>query len=140
MHDFTPGHGLVGGVLIALGLAVILIGSGRIAGLSGIAAGLISPVTGADRAWRASFLVGALAVGAIFEVVSPSTYDAVAPHRMWVVAFSGLLVGVGTRLSNGCTSGHGLCGIARLSKRSILATMTFFAVGVVTATLVGRLA
>lgn len=140
MHDFTPGHGLVGGVLIALGLAVILIGSGRIAGLSGIAAGLISPFTGGDRAWRASFLVGALAVGAIFEIVSPSTYDAAAPHRMWVVAISGVLVGIGTRLSNGCTSGHGLCGIARLSKRSILATMTFFAVGVVTATVVGRLA
>jgi uncharacterized protein len=140
VHDFTPGHGVAGGVLIALGLAVILIGSGRIAGLSGITAGLVNPFTGGDRAWRASFLAGALAVGAIFEVASPSTYDTTAPHRMWVVAISGLLVGLGTRMANGCTSGHGLCGIARLSKRSILATMTFFAVGVATATIVGRLA
>ncbi|HET9987700.1 MAG TPA: YeeE/YedE thiosulfate transporter family protein [Kofleriaceae bacterium] len=140
MHDFTPGHAIVGGLLIGLGLAIILIGSGRIAGLSGIAAGLINPFSGGDRAWRASFLAGALAVGAIFELVAPRTYDAAAPHRMWVVAVSGVLVGIGTRLAHGCTSGHGLCGLARLSKRSLIATLTFFAIGVATATLVGRLA
>ena len=140
MHDFTPGHALAGGILIGLGLAIILIGSGRIAGLSGIAAGLINPFNRGDRAWRASFLAGALAVGALFEIVAPSTYDAAAPHRLWLVAVSGVLVGLGTRLANGCTSGHGLCGLARLSKRSIIATLTFFAIGVATATLVGRLA
>jgi len=140
VHDFTPVHAIAGGILIALGLAIILIGSGRIAGLSGITAGLISPFTGGDRSWRASFLAGALVVGAIFELAAPSTYDVAAPHRLWVVALSGVLVGVGTRLANGCTSGHGLCGMARLSKRSIIATMTFFAVGVATATLAGRFA
>ena len=140
MQNFTPVAGLVGGVLIALGLAVILIGSGRIVGLSGVAAGLINPHRGGERAWRASFLIGALAVGAIFELARPSTYDAAAPRGVVVIAISGLLVGIGTRMANGCTSGHGLCGVARLAKRSLIATMTFFAVGVITATLVGRLA
>ncbi|HEY6038280.1 MAG TPA: YeeE/YedE thiosulfate transporter family protein [Kofleriaceae bacterium] len=140
MHDFTPVAGLAGGILIALGLAVVLLGSGRIVGLSGVTAGLLNPHAGNDRAWRASFLVGALAVGAIFELASPTTYDAAAPRSLWVLAVSGVLVGLGTRMANGCTSGHGLCGVARLSKRSLIATITFFAVGVATATLVGRLA
>lgn len=140
MHDFTPGHGILGGVLIGLGLAVVLLGSGRIVGLSGITAGLLNPHAGGDRAWRASFLGGALAVGAIFELAAPTTYDAAAPHSLWLLAVSGVLVGLGTRMANGCTSGHGLCGVARLSKRSLIATATFFAVGVATATLVGRLA
>jgi len=140
VHDFTPGHGILGGVLIGLGLAVVLLGSGRIVGLSGITAGLINPHAGGDRTWRASFLLGALAVGAIFELASPTTYDAVAPRPLWLLAIAGVLVGVGTRMANRCTSGHGLCGVARLSKRSLIATITFFAVGVATATLVGRLA
>ncbi|MEO8551313.1 MAG: YeeE/YedE thiosulfate transporter family protein [Kofleriaceae bacterium] len=139
MHDFTPVHAAVGGVLIALGLAVMLIGTGRIAGLSGIVAGLISPHTGGERSWRFGFLAGALAVGAIFELAVPSTYDAVAPHGYALVAGSGLLVGVGTRLANGCTSGHGLCGLARLSKRSLIATVTFLVIAGATATLTGRL-
>jgi uncharacterized membrane protein YedE/YeeE len=139
VHDFTPVHAAVGGVLIAVGLAVMLIGTGRIAGLSGIVAGMISPYTGGDRTWRFGFIAGALAVGAIFELASPATYDAVAPHGYALLAGSGLLVGVGTRLANGCTSGHGLCGMGRLSKRSLVATMTFFCVAVAVATLVGRL-
>ena len=136
MHDFTPIHALVGGMLIALGLAGMLIGTGRIAGLSGIIAGVLHE---GDRAWRLWFLGGMLAVGAIFERVTPATYDAAARVPMWVVAIAGVLVGAGTRLSNGCTSGHGLCGTSRLSKRSIIATLTFFAIGVATATVVGRL-
>ncbi len=138
MHDFTPGHAIAGGLLISVGLAVMLIGSGRIAGLSGIVAGVIGLQRTGDRAWRASFLIGALAVGAIFEVAQPRTFDAAASHSMWLVAISGVLVGVGTRLSNGCTSGHGLCGVGRFSKRSIIATATFFGVAVVTATVAGR--
>ncbi len=137
MSEFTPGHALAGGALIGLGLAVMLIGTGRIAGLSGIVAGLLRP---GDRGWRASFLIGAIGVGVIFVACTAHTFDTVAPHSLPVVAISGLLVGVGTRLSNGCTSGHGLCGIARLSKRSILATMTFMVVAMATATLAGRLA
>ena len=134
MHDFTPVHALVGGALIALALAVMLIATGRIAGLSGVVAGLLSSD---DRAWRAWFVAGMLGVGAVFELAAPRTFDAVARVPLPLVALAGLLVGVGTRLANGCTSGHGLCGISRLSKRSILATCVFFGVGVATATITG---
>lgn len=138
VHEFTPGHVIFGGILISLGLAVMLIGSGRIAGLSGIVAGVIGLKRTGDRAWRACFLIGALAVGAIFEVAEPCTFNAIVPHPMWLVAISGVLVGIGTRLSNGCTSGHGLCGVGRFSTRSIIATAAFFGVAVVTATVAGR--
>ena len=134
MHDLQPLHGVAGGVLIALSLAVMLIATGRLAGLSGIVGGL---VTDADRAWRAWYVAGMLAVGAAFAIAHPSTFDTGARVPLPLVAVAGLLVGFGTRLGNGCTSGHGLCGISRLSKRSIVATVTFFAIGVVTATLVG---
>jgi uncharacterized protein len=136
MHDVTWGAGAIGGALIALSLAGMLVANGRIAGLSGVCAGLIGAY--GDRLWRVWFVVGMLAVGAAFELTQPSVYDASARVPVGVVALAGALVGVGTRLSNGCTSGHGLYGIARLSKRSIVATMTFMAVGVATATLVGR--
>ncbi len=136
MHEFTPIHAAVGGALIAFGLALMLVATGRIAGLSGVLAGVLKR---GDRAWRVWFLAGMLAVGAIFELVTPSTFDRAPRVPMWLVAIAGMLVGIGTRLSNGCTSGHGLCGMSRLSKRSIVATATFFGTGVVTATIVGRL-
>jgi uncharacterized membrane protein YedE/YeeE len=136
MHNFTPGHAVVGGVLIGLGLAVVLIGTGRIPGLSGITAGIVR-ISSADRSWRVSFLVGALAIGAVFELAAPDTFDRGPAHPLWLIAISGALVGYGTRLGNGCTSGHGLCGLGRFSKRSLIATCTFFGVGVVTATIAG---
>lgn len=136
MHDFTPVSALVGGALIACSLALMLIATGRIAGLSGLFAGFLRAAPG-DWSWRAYFLVGMFAAGAVFRVAEPATYDYGARVPLWLVAVSAALVGVGTRASNGCTSGHGLCGISRLSKRSLVATVTFFAVGVATATLVG---
>ena len=135
MAGFDFWGGLLGGLAIATSLALMLIGTGRLAGLSGVVAGLF----GGDRAWRAWFVAGMLAVGAAFELIAPRTFDAVAPRSLPVVAISGVLVGIGTRLANGCTSGHGLCGMARLSKRSIVATMTFLGVAIATATVVGRL-
>jgi uncharacterized membrane protein YedE/YeeE len=138
VHDFTPASALVGGALIATSLAIMLVGTGRIAGLSGIFAGFLRAAPG-DWAWRAWFIAGMFAVGAVFRVAAPATFDYAARVPLWLVAISGVLVGVGTRASNGCTSGHGLCGTSRLSKRSIVATTTFFAVGVATATLVGSL-
>ncbi len=134
MHDFTPLQGVIGGALIALSLAIMLVTTGRIAGLSGVLAGLLS--TG-DRAWRAWFVAGMLAVGAVFALVRPSTFDVASRVPLPVVAIAGVLVGLGTRLGNGCTSGHGLCGISRLSKRSIIATAVFMGVGMVTATITG---
>lgn len=138
MHDFTPLPALVGGVLIALSLAVMLIGTGRIAGLSGIFAGFLRGRPG-DWSWRALFIAGMFAVGIVFRVAEPATYDYGTRVPLWLVAISGVLVGVGVRASNGCTSGHGLCGMSRLSKRSIVATLTFFGVGVVTATVIGTM-
>jgi hypothetical protein len=134
VHDLQPLSGAVGGALIAFALAVMLIATGRLSGLSGIVGGL---VTGTDRRWRACYVAGMLAAGGAFAILHPSTFDVGARVPLPVVGLAGLLVGFGTRVSNGCTSGHGLCGISRLSKRSIVATMTFFAVGVVTATVVG---
>ena len=138
MHDLTPIHALVGGALIATSLATMLLLTGRIAGLSGVFAGILRGRPG-DWQWRMWFLGGALAVGAVFELAEPSTFDAGARVPLWAVAVAGACVGLGTRLSNGCTSGHGLCGMSRLSKRSIIATLTFFGVGVASATITGML-
>lgn len=138
MHDFTPAQALIGGVLIATSLAVMLITTGRIAGLSGIFAGFLAPKTG-DWTWRAWFIAGALVVGAAFQIARPETFDAGARVPLWMVGLSGALVGLGVRASNGCTSGHGLCGMSRFSKRSVIATLTFFAIGVATATITGVL-
>lgn len=135
MHDFTPISAALGGVLIATSLAVMLIGTGRIAGLSGVFAGILR----ARLDWRLWFVAGMFAAGIAFRVARPETFDYGARVPLWAVAVSGLLVGIGTRTSNGCTSGHGLCGMSRFSKRSIVATMVFFAVGVVTATTIGQL-
>jgi uncharacterized membrane protein YedE/YeeE len=138
MHDLTPIRALVGGALIASSLALMLIGTGRIAGLSGVFAGIVRGKAG-DTAWRVWFAAGMLAVGLVFRIASPHVFDHEARVPLWAIALSGALVGVGTRASNGCTSGHGLCGMSRPSKRSIVATLVFFSVGVVTATLVGHL-
>lgn len=134
MHDFQPIHGIVGGALIALSLAVMLVGTGRLAGLSGIVGGLLVEK---DRMWRAWYVAGILGVGALFAATRPATFDTGSRVSLPVVAVAGLLVGLGTRIGNGCTSGHGLCGMSRLSKRSIVATMVFFGVGVATATITG---
>jgi uncharacterized membrane protein YedE/YeeE len=131
----------------------MLVASGRIAGLSGVVAGLVASRGGCkprlrrgaqqrealrSRAWRVWFVIGMLGAGAVAMMVRPSTFDASARVPLGVVALAGAVVGVGTRLANGCTSGHGLCGLGRGAKRSLIATLTFFAVGVATATLVGR--
>jgi uncharacterized protein len=138
VHDFTPVQALVGGALIATSLAIMLLGTGRIAGLSGIFAGFVR-VTKGDWTWRAWFLAGMFAVGIAFRFAHPESYDYGARVPLWAVALSAVLVGLGTRASNGCTSGHGLCGMSRFSKRSIAATMVFFGVGVATATIIGSI-
>ena len=136
MHTFTPLPAFIGGVLIAASLALVLIATGRIAGLSGLFAGFLR---GADWRFSGWFLAGMFIVGAIFRVAEPATYDYAARVPLPLIAISGVLVGLGVRASNGCTSGHGLCGVSRLSKRSIIATATFFVVGVITATIVGTI-
>ena len=131
---FTPWTALAGGVLIGLAAAWLLLFDGRILGASGILGGLAHPRRG-DWQWRLALLTGlvasAAAAGWLFETQAPNI-DASWP----VLILAGLLVGVGTRLAGGCTSGHGVCGLARLSPRSAAATLAFMASGFVTVFLV----
>jgi len=117
---------LAGGVLIGIAVAMLLLLRGRVAGISGIVAGVVRPGRG-DGHWRALFVAGLVAGGLVARLVDPGAIGAmVAP--LPVLALAGLLVGFGTRLAGGCTSGHGVCGVSRLSPRSIVATGTFMAV------------
>jgi uncharacterized membrane protein YedE/YeeE len=127
----------LGGALIGLAGLVLLAAHGRIAGISGIAGGLLRSAT-PDRAWRIAFLGGLASAGVIASIVAPG---AIGPpvHSIGTIAVAGLLVGFGTRLGGGCTSGHGVCGISRGSQRSLVAVATFMATGAVTATLIARL-
>ena len=129
MGDFTPVGGFVGGLLIGLAVALMLLLNGRVAGISGILGGLLTLRTG-DKIWQAAFVAG-LVLGALAYVSTADVPVAVVAPLPAVLA-GGLLVGFGTRLGSGCTSGHGLCGMARLSRRSVAATATFFGVAMLT--------
>ena len=135
MHDFTPIPALIGGILIGLAATLLLIGSGRVAGVSGILGGLLVPTDG-DRRWRAPFFMGLLVAGAVAAWLAPESIGA-SPRSLPMLVIAGLLVGAGTRIGNGCTSGHGVCGLSRLSPRSFASTLAFIAVGMITAYLVG---
>jgi uncharacterized membrane protein YedE/YeeE len=133
MHEigFTPLPGLLGGALIGAASAALLLASGRIAGISGILGGLVRAARG-DRAWRAAFLAG-LPIGAALATRAWSADQGFAlTSSPALLVAGGLLVGLGTQIGSGCTSGHGVCGIARGSRRSIVATATFMATGVAT--------
>ncbi|THC45220.1 YeeE/YedE family protein [Massilia sp. Mn16-1_5] len=131
---FTPQAALAGGVLIGLAAAAFILLNGRIAGISGILGGLLRPVRG-DIGWRVAFLAGLIAapiVYGLFATLPEVTVDAGAG----TLVAAGLLVGVGTRYGAGCTSGHGVCGISRMSPRSLVATAAFMFAGFVTVYLV----
>jgi uncharacterized protein len=128
-NAFTPGSALIGGMLIGLAAAMFALLNGRIAGISGVLGGLFKPIRG-DIGWRVAFiagLVGASLVYRLFAALPAVQID--ASYLALVVA--GLLVGVGTRYGSGCTSGHGVCGLSRLSPRSLVATATFMGAGFV---------
>jgi uncharacterized protein len=133
MTEYTPYPALAGGVLIGLAASILLIGYGRIAGISGIAANLLLSKPG-DRAWRAAFLLGLLLAGAIVARLAPLAVGS-SPRSLATFAAAGLLVGIGTRLGGGCTSGHGVCGLSRLSPRSLVTALAFMLSGAVTVTL-----
>lgn len=129
-NAFTPGSALTGGVLIGVAVAVFLLCNGRVAGISGIIGGLLRPTAG-DVAWRVAFAAGMLAAPLLCRVAAalpPLQID--AGYGALVIA--GFLVGIGTRYGGGCTSGHGVCGVARLSPRSLVATGTFMSAGFAT--------
>ncbi|WP_233862395.1 YeeE/YedE family protein [Paraburkholderia adhaesiva] len=130
LTHFTPLASLAGGLLIGVAAAMLVLGNGRIAGISGIVGGLINAVRG-ERAWRAAFIAGIVAAPWLWQLAAPlptAVFEA-TPARLIV---AGLLVGLGTRYASGCTSGHGVCGLSRGSLRSLVATGTFMAAGFVT--------
>ena len=138
--DFTPWLSLFGGVLIGLSAVIVMGAFGKIAGISGITKGLVGMVPGlsgpADRNWRLSFLLG-LIIAPVAVLLTTGDFPVQAiPTSLVGMGIAGLLVGVGTALGSGCTSGHGVCGLARLSPRSLVAVLTFVAAAVVTTTLV----
>jgi uncharacterized membrane protein YedE/YeeE len=128
---------LLGGALIGAGSALLFLTHGRIAGISGIAGRLVRRAT-ADRAWRLAFVAGLAVAGVVAATVVPGAIG--APVRsLGAMAVAGLLVGFGARLGDGCTSGHGVCGLSRGSVRSLVAVATFMATGAITAIVAGRL-
>jgi uncharacterized membrane protein YedE/YeeE len=129
----TPYASLAGGALIGLAASLLLIGQGRIAGISGIASNALIGKKG-DRAWRAAFLLGLALAGFASALLAPASVGH-SPRPLALVVGAGLLVGFGTRLGSGCTSGHGVCGVSRLSPRSLVATLTFLLTGAMTVAL-----
>jgi len=128
-------YALVGGGMIGGASALLLLTHGRIAGIAGITGALFQRST-RDRAWRLSFLIGLALSGLLAGLAAPSLIGAPVRSPLLLVA-AGLLVGYGTRLGSGCTSGHGVCGLSRFSTRSLIAVATFMTTGAITATIVG---
>lgn len=134
---FTPWASLAGGVMLGLAAALFILVNGRILGISGIVGGLLRPKAG-DMGWRIAFVLGMLAAPALYALVSGPVMATV--DASWgTVLLAGLLVGVGTRYGAGCTSGHGVCGLSRLSPRSLVATLVFMGAGFATVFIVRHL-
>lgn len=128
--EFTPVPALIGGLLIGTSALMMLGALGRIAGISGIAGNLLQAPAG-DRSWRLAFVLGLLGGAASYLILAPAGALQIQVDAGWgLMLAAGLLVGVGTRLGSGCTSGHGVCGIGRLSPRSLVATSIFMAVAI----------
>ncbi len=132
---FTPVSALIGGALIGASASMMLALNGRIAGISGVLGGLVRPQRG-DVEWRITFMAGLLAGGVLLALAYPRALVATSASPIALTVIAGLLVGFGTQLGGGCTSGHGVCGISRFSMRSILATVTFMATGALAAFIV----
>ncbi|NOT79058.1 MAG: YeeE/YedE family protein [Bacteriovoracaceae bacterium] len=122
-------YALVGGMIIGLSVSIMLLFNGRVTGISGIVNGILTPQKG-DTAWRLTFVIGLFSGGSLLNVIAPQAFSGALSTPTWTVVVAGLLVGFGTIMGSGCTSGHGVCGISRLSPRSIVATLTFIGAGV----------
>ena len=133
LHPFV--WALLGGALIGVSASMMLLLVGRVAGICGIVGGLIEPIAG-DTLWRGVFVAGLLAGGGLLLGTAPEVFQIPTGRSLPTIGVAGVLVGFGTRLGSGCTSGHGVCGLSRLSKRSLVATCTFMAAGFVTASLI----
>ncbi|HEX5608422.1 MAG TPA: YeeE/YedE family protein [Candidatus Binatia bacterium] len=128
MENFTPISSLIGGILIGLSGSALLLFNGRIAGISGILGGVVSAKKH-DALWRAAFVAGLLTGGLILRIVTPGAFQFGIDRSAAALVIAGFIVGLGSRIANGCTSGHGVCGISRFSPRSIVATTIFIIVG-----------
>lgn len=131
MENLTPLSAPAGGLLIGAAAAVLLWLNGRIAGISSIFNGVLNPKSG-DTAWRALFLLGLVAGAWLYVSLNPPAYTPRAGFPAGLLVLGGFLVGFGTRMGGGCTSGHGVCGVGRLSIRSLVATAVFVATGMIT--------
>lgn len=131
MENFTPIASLSGGILVGLSAAVLLLLNGRIAGVSGIVGGLLD-VARNDIGWRVAFILGLITGGLLLRLFAADLFEIAIDRSMIEFIFAGFLVGFGARLGSGCTSGHGVCGIGRLSTRSLVATIVFMAVAALT--------
>lgn len=131
VENFTPLSGFIGGLLIGLSSVLMMLFNGKIAGISGIVGGLLAR-EGSKVGWRAVFIVGLLLGAFVYMLATGGPIPVSLQASLLVMVIAGLLVGFGTRLGSGCTSGHGVSGIARFSKRSIVATLVFFAAAIVT--------
>jgi len=129
---------LAGGALIGLAASILLLASGRVAGISGILGGLLDPKEG-ENAWRAAFVAGLVLAGLGGVLVYPAAFASHLERSPALLALGGLLVGFGSRLGNGCTSGHGVCGLSRASPRSLASVATFMATGALVASVVGMM-
>jgi uncharacterized protein len=138
MEQFMPIASLCGGVLIGLSASLLLLSDGKIAGISGVMGGLLRPVK-KDTAWRVLFIFGLLTGGLLFQFLSPEVFTIGITRSTSTLILAGLLVGFGTRLGNGCTSGHGVCGISRFSPRSLVSTVTFIVTGALTVYIINHL-
>lgn len=135
MTEFEVLMPLTGGILIGIAASMMLLFSGKIAGVSGIFGGMLFQ-QGEERAWRLSFVAGLIAGGILLYILNAEFFENTSGRGLLAVTIAGLLVGIGTRVGGGCTSGHGVCGIGRLSGRSIVATVTFVVAGMAIVTLV----
>jgi uncharacterized membrane protein YedE/YeeE len=132
VENFTPVPAFAGGLLIGLSAVIMLLFNGRITGISGIMDGIVINSKPDDRVWRVCFLLGLVLGGFLFNLFMPDSFIPRDGFSLALLITGGFIVGVGTRMGSGCTSGHGICGIARFSQRSILATVTFMLTGAIT--------
>ena len=132
MTEFTPFASLIGGALIGCAAVLLMLANGRIAGISGIVSALLPPTSGEDYLPKLAFVVGLIAAPLLYQFVTGEAVAQTVSSNFVLMATAGLLVGFGSVFGSGCTSGHGVCGLARLSVRSLAATVSFMAVAIVT--------
>jgi len=132
MENFTPYSALFGGILIGLGASLFMLLNGRIAGISGMLKGLLPPSTVLDNSWRVAFVIGLVSAGLAYQALVPTRSLPAENTSPIILVLGGLLVGFGTAMGSGCTSGHGVCGLSRFSLRSLIATVIFLSTGIVT--------